>query len=61
MKRVASLFIILVLLSGVVSAQTGLPNPAAVKCEEDGYKTEVRTLDAGSYGVCIFDDSECDE
>ena len=62
MKRTISLLIILLLFSGIVSAQTGLPNPASVKCEDDGYKTEIRTLDDGSqYSVCVFEDSECDE
>jgi putative hemolysin len=41
----------------------GLPNPAAVNCEEKGGKVEIRTdASGGQYGVCIFDDgSECDE
>jgi len=59
MKRVVSLFVIFIFLSAVVSA-VELPNPAAVKCKEDGYKLESRTLDDGSaYGICIFEDSEC--
>jgi putative hemolysin len=39
----------------------GLANPAAVYCEEQGGKGEIRTDPAGNqYGVCIFDDgSEC--
>jgi putative hemolysin len=42
---------------------TGLPNPAAVFCEEQGGTVEIRTgEDGGQYGVCVFDDgSECDE
>jgi putative hemolysin len=41
----------------------GLPNPAAVYCQEQGYTYEIRTDDDGSQsGVCIFPDgSECDE
>jgi putative hemolysin len=41
----------------------GLPNPAAVYCEEQGGRVENRTAADGSqYGVCIFPDrSECDE
>jgi putative hemolysin len=38
-----------------------MANPAAVFCEDEGYKYEIRTADDGSEsGVCIFDDgSEC--
>lgn len=41
----------------------GLANPAAVYCEEQGGRVEIRTAsDGGQYGVCILtDDSECDE
>jgi putative hemolysin len=40
-----------------------LPNPAAVYCQEQGYKHEIRTAADGSQsGVCIFPDgTECDE
>jgi len=40
----------------------GMANPAAVFCEDEGYRYEIRTTDDGSQsGVCIFDDgSECD-
>jgi putative hemolysin len=40
-----------------------MPNPASVYCEEQGYKSEIRTAADGSQsGVCIFPDgSECDE
>jgi putative hemolysin len=49
-----------------VSAGTqepSLPNPAAVHCEKQGYRGEIRTAADGSQsGVCIFPDgSECDE
>jgi putative hemolysin len=40
----------------------GLANPASVYCEEQGYTLEMRTGDAGVYGVCIFPDgSACEE
>ena len=41
----------------------GLPNPATVHCQEQGYDYEIRTAADGSQsGVCIFPDgSECDE
>ena len=46
---------------GCTNNNTQLPNPAAVKCEEDGYIYEIREDESGGqYGVCIFDDgSEC--
>ena len=40
---------------------TGLPNPAAVFCEDNGYTIEIREDIGGQYGVCIFNNSECDE
>ncbi len=41
----------------------GLPNPAAVNCEESRGRSEIRSAaDGNQYGVCIFDDgSECEE
>lgn len=41
----------------------GLPNPASVYCEQQGYTLEIRTASDGSQSsVCIFTDgSECDE
>ena len=40
-----------------------MPNPASAYCEEQGYRSEIRTASDGSQsGVCIFPDgSECDE
>jgi len=40
-----------------------IANPAAVNCEKQGFRLEIRTdLDGNQYGVCIFPDgSECDE
>jgi putative hemolysin len=42
---------------------TGIANPAAVYCEKQGYRLEMRTDPGGNqYGLCIFPDgSECDE
>lgn len=35
---------------------SGMPNPAAVWCQEQGYGYETKTDEAGNeYGVCIFD------
>jgi putative hemolysin len=40
----------------------GLPNPASVYCEEQGYTLEMRTDESGTTGVCIFPDgNECEE
>ena len=40
----------------------GLPNPASVFCEEQGYTLEIRTDADGTFGMCIFPDgSECEE
>jgi putative hemolysin len=42
--------------------QAGLPNPASVYCEAQGYEVEMREGEGGTYGVCLFPDgSECDE
>jgi len=43
--------------------QADMPNPASAYCEQQGYKSEIRTAADGSQsGVCIFPDgSECDE
>ena len=42
--------------------EVGLPNPASVFCEEQGYILDIRTDADGSYGMCIFTDgSECEE
>jgi putative hemolysin len=45
------------------SEEIGLPNPAAVYCEEQGGRVEIRTAaGGGQYGICIFPDgSECDD
>ena len=44
-------------------SDAGLPNPASVYCEEQGYRVEVRTDGQGNQvGICVFPDgSECDE
>jgi putative hemolysin len=45
------------------TTQANMANPAAVFCEQQGNKAEIRTAADGSQsGVCIFPDgSECDE
>lgn len=42
---------------------SNMPNPASAYCEEQGYRSEIRTAADGSQsGYCIFpDNSECDE
>jgi putative hemolysin len=43
-------------------APVGLANPAAVYCQNLGYKSEIVDTDAGQAGVCMFTDgSKCDE
>lgn len=42
--------------------KTGLANPASVYCEEQGGNLDMRSNEAGQYGVCVFSDgSECEE
>jgi putative hemolysin len=43
--------------------QASMPNPAAVYCEENDGRVEIRKDEAGNeYGLCLFPDgSECDE
>jgi putative hemolysin len=48
--------------SDAFESPVGLPNPASVFCEEQGYKLELRTDASGTTGYCIFPDgSECEE
>lgn len=77
MKRLISLFVVLLILAACTTTQAqptpvpvstetpqaNLPNPASVFCEQQGYKVEIRTAADGSQaGICIFPDgSECDE
>jgi putative hemolysin len=43
-------------------APVGLPNPASVHCEEQGYTLEMREEAGGTAGYCIFPDgTECEE
>lgn len=40
----------------------GMPNPASVFCEEQGYTLEIRDEAGGQVGYCLFPDgSECEE
>lgn len=45
------------------TTQAGLPNPAAVYCQDQGHQHEIRTdADGSQYGVCILaDGTECEE
>ncbi len=45
----------------IVEEEPELPNPASVYCENKGYTLEIRTGDAGQYGVCIHNGKECEE
>lgn len=59
----------LLLLSACISRigpteqpSAGVPNPASVYCEQQGYRVEIRTAEDGSqHGVCVFPEGECDE
>ena len=64
MKKILVISLLLIgifMFCGCTKNNTQLPNPAAVKCEEDGYIYEIREDNSGGqYGVCIFDNgSEC--
>ena len=49
--------------AGSAQTNTGISNPAAKNCEDQGFTREIRTAEDGSqYGVCIFPGGiECDE
>jgi putative hemolysin len=43
-------------------ASAGLANPASVNCEEKGGRLLMMEEEAGTFGVCVFDDgSRCEE
>jgi putative hemolysin len=49
-------------LAPTEQAPAGMPNPASVYCEQQGYRVEIRTAEDGSQsGVCVFPEGECDE
>lgn len=41
--------------------QSGLANPAAVNCEDNGYDYEIRETEEGSTGYCSYQGNECEE
>ena len=77
MKKIPVLILSLLMLVACTTSQTqstvtpmsagtlpaDMPNPASAYCEEQGYRSEIRTASDGSQtGYCIFPDgSECDE
>ena len=77
MKKTLVLILVLIMLVACAKSQmpsaepfvsagtplADMPNPASVYCEEQGYRSEIRTASDGSQtGYCIFPDgSECDE
>jgi putative hemolysin len=65
MKKFIAFTIILMTLTAWVSlqAESGLPNPASVYCEQNGGKLEIVTAADGSQsGRCVFPDGTgCDE
>ena len=49
-------------LGDAFESPIGLPNPASVYCQQQGYDLEMRTDDAGTTGYCVFPDgTECEE
>lgn len=65
MNKIIIFIIVLITLTACASpqAQTGLPNPASVYCEQNGGALEIITAADGSQsGRCVFPDgSFCDE
>ena len=61
MTRKIFLIFALASLLGAAFSLSGLPNPASVFCESQGYTLEIREGEGGQYGVCIFPQGECDE
>jgi len=47
--------------TGEEQPPAGVPNPAAVNCENKGYTYEIRSGTAGEYGVCKHSGKECEE
>ncbi|TRZ79478.1 DUF333 domain-containing protein [bacterium] len=41
--------------------QIELANPASVYCEKQGGKLEIHDMDKGQVGICVFENSECEE
>lgn len=50
-------------LEKTMQKEIGMPNPASVKCHDDGHKLKIRKDAQGNeYGVCInAQGKECDE
>jgi hypothetical protein len=44
-----------------ISDTSQMANPASVYCEDNNGTLEIRTGEAGQYGVCIRNGKECDE
>jgi hypothetical protein len=66
-KRTSTLIAAALLLTCAITGcangeETGMPNPASVYCEEQGGTIELRDVEGGVAGYCVFDDdSECEE
>ncbi len=47
---------------GTFESPIGLPNPASLFCQEQGYELEMREEAGGTAGYCLFPDgTECEE
>jgi putative hemolysin len=46
----------------LAEAPSAIANPASVYCADLGYRLDIRSSEAGEYGVCLFPDgSSCEE
>ncbi len=60
MNKIIALTIIIGVFMAGCTQKTGLANPAAVYCEEQGHTYEIKEGEAGQYGVCMIDGEEKD-
>lgn len=64
MRIIGIIFILIGAVACKGSAPSAqMPNPASVKCYDDGYRLEIRKDPKGNeYGICIdADGNECEE
>lgn len=63
-KKISLTILLTIIVAGCAqtqnTTQTGLANPAAVYCEEQGHEYRIREGEAGQYGVCIINGEEKD-
>jgi putative hemolysin len=60
-KAMVSMIVPVVAFMFVGNVRAGVPNPAAVYCNDMGFESRVVTTpDGGQHSVCVFPDGECD-